>query len=85
MDLDFGETPQSVSARTDAGDITVTVPEQTGPDGNSLDYAVDALSDAGRVEVDVVQDPRSRRSITAVSDAVTFGSATGSQAGDGRR
>ncbi len=61
--------PVSVGKKRTPGDVTVTAPEQTGPDGNPLDYAVDALSEAGRVEVDVVQDPRSRRSITAVGHA----------------
>ncbi|HTK68031.1 MAG TPA: DUF4097 family beta strand repeat-containing protein [Pseudonocardia sp.] len=62
VELDFTQAPDSVSAETDAGGVTVTVPGGTS-------YAVDAGSDAGGKSVDVQEDPSSPHKIRARSGA----------------
>ena len=62
VELDFTQAPDDVSAETDAGGVTVTVPGGTS-------YAVQASSDAGGKSVDVQEDPSSPHKIKAKSGA----------------
>ncbi|MFW2336005.1 DUF4097 family beta strand repeat-containing protein [Ilumatobacter sp.] len=60
--LSFDDAPTEVSATTDNGAIAVRLPDL------DLDYAVDADSSRGDVDVDVRTDPASERHVTARSD-----------------
>jgi hypothetical protein len=60
--LSFDDAPTEVSATTDNGAIAVRLPDL------GLDYAVDADSSRGDVDVDVRTDPESERHVTARSD-----------------
>lgn len=60
--LGFDGAPTEVSATTDNGAIAVRLPDL------GLDYAVDADSSRGDVDVDVRTDPESERHVTARSD-----------------
>ena len=62
VELDFTQAPDDVSAETDAGGVTVTVPGGTS-------YAVQASSDAGGKSVDVQEDQSSPHKIKAKSGA----------------
>jgi hypothetical protein len=59
--LSFAGAPDSVYASSDSGNVTITVPRGGG-------YAVHPQADSGNTNVDIVQDPASPRSITAISD-----------------
>jgi hypothetical protein len=62
VELDFAQAPDDVSASTDAGGVTITVPGGTA-------YAVEAGSDAGGKAVDVQEDASSSHKIKAKSGA----------------
>jgi hypothetical protein len=62
VELDFSQAPDDVTASTDAGGVTVTVPGGTS-------YAVQAGSDAGGRSVDVQEDASSPHKIVAKSGA----------------
>jgi hypothetical protein len=60
--LTFSNRPEVVSARTDTGDVTVTVPDDAKP------YAVAADTDVGDVRVDVPNVPGSAQRMTVETD-----------------
>jgi hypothetical protein len=62
VELDFTQAPDDVTASTDAGGVTITVPGGTA-------YAVQAGSDAGGKAVDVQEDASSPHKIKANSGA----------------
>ena len=62
VELDFTQAPDDVTAQTDSGGVTITVPAGTS-------YAVQAGSDAGGKSVDVQEDPSSPHKISAKSGA----------------
>ncbi len=62
VSLAYRLAPQAVTARSDAGSVSVLVPA-----GDA--YAVDAGTDAGKVTVEVPRDAASTRTISAHSDA----------------
>jgi hypothetical protein len=59
--LSFTGAPDSVYASSDSGNVTITVPRGSG-------YAVHPQVDSGNSTIDILQDPASPRSITAISD-----------------
>jgi hypothetical protein len=62
IDLRFATAPTRTEARTDAGRVELHLPAGTS-------YAVDASTDAGKVDVNVERDPNSPHKVTARSDA----------------
>jgi hypothetical protein len=62
VELDFTKAPDDVTAETDAGGVTVTVPGDTS-------YDVQAGSDAGGKTIDVQEDASSPHKIKAKSGA----------------
>lgn len=62
VELDFTKAPDDVTAETEAGGVTITVPGGTS-------YAVQASSDAGGETIDVQEDASSPHKIKAKSGA----------------
>jgi DUF4097 and DUF4098 domain-containing protein YvlB len=60
--LTFGTRPEAVSARTDTGDVTVTVPDDAQP------YAVATSTDVGDVRVEVPNVPGSAQRLNVETD-----------------
>jgi hypothetical protein len=63
IELAFTDAPQTVEAKTQSGDVTVSVPRTSG------NYRVQADTNAGRRTVSVDVNSSSSRSITAQTDA----------------
>jgi len=58
------QSPTTVTAQTDSGDVTVEVPDASG-----VAYVVQTSTDSGREEVGVRTDPDSERLIRAATDS----------------
>lgn len=62
VELAFAGPPDTVTADSDNGSVTVAVPTVDG------DYSVEASTDNGRIDVAVIDDPTSARLIRATTD-----------------
>lgn len=62
VELSFDDPPSYVEARTDNGSVEVVLPDVDGG------YNVDTQTDNGSENVDVIDDPTSRRTVIAETD-----------------